>query len=79
MSLACDGVIIGIKDLSVNMPAYFNLEDLKTIDKEVFVCLNKNMHNSDIDYLKKTLIKLNNYNIKGLDSNVNIRIQTLTT
>ncbi len=66
MSLACDGVIIGIKDLSVNMPAYFNLEDLKTIDKEVFVCLNKNMHNSDIDYLKKTLIKLNNYNIKGV-------------
>ena len=64
--LNCDGVIIGIKDLSINMPAYFELEDLKNINKEIFVCLNKNMHNSDIDYLKETLIKLNDYNIKGV-------------
>ena len=66
INLKCDGVIIGIKGLSVNMPAYFELEDLKNIDKEVFVCLNKNMHNSDINCLKETLIKLNDYNIKGV-------------
>lgn len=66
VNLKCDGVIIGIKGLSVNMPAYFELEDLKYIDKEVFICLNKNMHNSDINYLKETLIKLNDYNIKGV-------------
>lgn len=66
VNLKCDGVIIGIKGLSVNMPAYFELENLKNIDKEVFVCLNKNMHNSDINYLKETLIKLNDYNIKGV-------------
>ena len=66
VNLNCDGIIVGVKGLSVNMPAYFELEDLKNIDKEVFVCLNKNMHNSDIKYLKETLIKLNDYNIKGV-------------
>ena len=66
INLKCDGIIIGIKGLSVNMPAYFELNDLKNIDKEIFVCLNKNMHNSDINYLKETLIKLNDYNIKGV-------------
>ena len=65
-NLNVDGVIIGIKDLSVNMPAYFEVEDIKNIDKEVFVCLNKNMHNDDLKYLEETLIKLNDYNIKGV-------------
>ena len=27
VNLKCDGVIIGIKGLSVNMPAYFELEE----------------------------------------------------
>lgn len=66
ISLNCDGVIIGIKDLSVNMPAYFTLEHLKDINKEIFVCLNKNMHNDDLNLLKETLIKLNDYNIKAV-------------
>lgn len=66
-NLNCDGVIIGIKDLSVNMPAYFNLEDISKIkNKEIFVCLNKNMHNTDLNLLEETLNKLNNYNIKGV-------------
>jgi collagenase-like PrtC family protease len=66
INLPCDGVIVGIKDLSVNMPAYFEVEDLKNIDKEIFVCLNKNMHNSDLELLEKTMLELNNYNIKGV-------------
>lgn len=66
VKLNCDGVIIGIKGLSINMPTYFELEDLKNINKEIFVCLNKNMHNEDIALLKDTLIKLNDYNIKGV-------------
>jgi len=65
--LNCDGVIIGINKLSINMPFYCELEDLNKIkNKEIFVCLNKNMHNSDIDLLKETMIKLNDYNIKGV-------------
>ena len=66
INLNCDGIIIGIKGLSVNMPNYFNLDDLKDIDKEIFVSLNKNMHNCDLKNLEETLIKLNNYNIKGV-------------
>lgn len=65
--LKCDGVIIGIKNLSINLPLYCDLEDLDKIkNKEIFVSLNKNMHNSDIEILKKTLIKLKDYNIKGV-------------
>lgn len=66
INLNVDGVIIGLKSLSVNMPAYFNIDDLKNIKKEIFVMINKNMHNSDLDYLKDILIKLNDYNIKGV-------------
>lgn len=66
VNLTCDGVIVGIKGLSVNMPAYFEVEDLKNIDKEIFVCLNKNMHNSDLELLEKTMLELNDYNIKGI-------------
>ncbi len=64
--LDCDGVIIGINGLSVNLPCNFKIEDIKKIKKDVFICLNKNIHNKDIDYLKETLVKLNDYNIKGL-------------
>lgn len=64
--LNCDGIIIGLNNYSVNLPSYFNLEDLKDIDKEIFVCLNKNMHNQDIKPLEEILIKLNDYNIKGV-------------
>lgn len=66
-SLPCDGLIIGIKGLSVNMPCYFDIEDIKGIrDKEVFIALNKNMHNSDLPKLEKILLELEHYNIQGV-------------
>ena len=66
-----DGFIIGLKDMSVNMPTYFNLFEIEEIsnilkDKELFISLNKNMHNSDLEYLKEVLIKKKKYNIKGI-------------
>ena len=65
--LNCDGVILGIKDLSVNMPFYIDIDDIQNIEnKEIFIALNKNMHNCDLKLLKETLIKLNDYNIKGV-------------
>ncbi len=65
--LHCDGVILGIKDLSVNMPFYIDIDDIQNIEnKEIFIALNKNMHNCDLKLLKETLIKLNDYNIKGV-------------
>ncbi len=65
--LNCDGVILGIKDLSVNLPFYIDVEDIKKVkNKEIFIALNKNMHNSDLNLLKDTLVKLNDYDIKGV-------------
>ena len=62
-----DGFIIGIKDMSVNANMYIDdLSILGNIDKDIFVSINKNMHNKDLSYLKELLIKLNNYNIKGV-------------
>ena len=62
-----DGFIIGIKDMSVNVNYYIDdLDLLNDIDKDIFICLNKNMHNSDLKLLKDILIKLNDYNIKGV-------------
>lgn len=66
-TLPCDGVILGIKGFSVNMPAYFELEDIKDIqNKEVFIALNKNMHNEDLTQLEEILLKLEDYPIQGV-------------
>lgn len=62
-----DGFIIGIKNMSVNANMYIDsLDILKNIDKDIFISINKNMHNSDLEKVRDILIKLNNYNIKGV-------------
>ena len=63
-----DAYLLGIENLSVNMPVYFTLEEIKNIntDKEVFICLNKNMHSQDLKLLEETLIELSKLNIKGI-------------
>lgn len=64
-----DGFIIGIKDFSVNVNYYVDINEfdvLKNVNNDIFICLNKNMHNGDLDALKDILLKLNDYNIKGL-------------
>ena len=69
----CDGIIIGLKDMSVNMPCYFSLIEiieinklLKENNKELFVSLNKNMHNKDLEYLKEVLTELEKLDINGI-------------
>lgn len=64
--LNCDGVIIGIKDLSINLPCYFDISEIKKINKDIFICLNKNIHNSELELLEKTLVELSKYDIKGI-------------
>ena len=61
-----DGIIVGIKDLSVNVNLYLTVDDVNNlnINKEVFVALNKNMHNSDLKKLEETIKSLKN--IKGI-------------
>lgn len=65
-----DGFIIGIKDMCVNTNFCIDvteLEILNTIkDKDIFISLNKNMHNKDLEVVKDILIELNDYNIKGV-------------
>ncbi len=70
-SKICDGFIVGIKDLSVNLPNYFSLEELdkiieKSKNKEIFLSINKNIHNKDIHFLKETLEKIKEKNINGI-------------
>lgn len=68
-----DGYIIGINDMSVNLPCYFSLEqaiDLITYlndkNKDIFISLNKNMVNEDIPLLEETIIKLDKYHLTGI-------------
>lgn len=66
-----DGFILGIKDLSVNLPCYFTLDEVAKIidefvDKDIFISMNKNMHNSDLDFAKEVLIELSKLNVTGV-------------
>ena len=68
-----DAYLIGIKDICVNTTFSVDLDELKDISdklkkesKELFILLNKNLHNSDIEKVKEILIHLNELNIKGL-------------
>ncbi len=65
-----DGFIIGIKDMCVNTNMCIPLDDLNILNsiknKDIFINLNKNMHNSDLESIKNILIALNEYNIKGI-------------
>lgn len=63
-----DAFLFGIENLSVNYPMSVTIQDLKKLktDKEVFVSVNKNMHNKDIPLLRSTLEELDKLNIKGV-------------
>ena len=63
-----DAYLLGIEKLSVNMPIYFTLEEIKNIksEKEIFISLNKNMHSNDLELLEKNLKELAHLNIKGI-------------
>ena len=65
-----DGVILPLEDLAVNSSIYFSLEDIKSIinltSKEVCVCLNKIMHNEDLELLEHALVSLNKMNISKI-------------
>ena len=66
-----DGFIVGIKNLSVNLPFYIeNIEEVVNFvrdnNKEIFISLNKNIHNNDLDYLKEILLLLDKLDINGV-------------
>ena len=62
-----DGIILSIDKLSVNDNFYIDVDELDKIDfkgKEVFVSLNKLMHNNDLDYLRIVMTKLKDKNVR---------------
>ena len=64
-----DGVILSLDKLSVNDSFYINISELDEInfnDKEVFISLNKLMHNNDLEDLRMVMNRLKNMNVKIL-------------
>lgn len=70
-NLKTDGIILSLKDYSVQSTIYYDLDEIKEIINkypklEVFIKMNKNIFNDEIDRLKEMLIELNKLNIKGI-------------
>ena len=68
-----DGIIVGLDKLCINMPYNFSLDEINELiticnenNKEIFISLNKNMFNKDLDYLKEILLTLDSKNITGI-------------
>jgi len=64
-----DAYILPLENLSINYHNTFSLkqiEELTKLDKEMFVCVNKNIHNNELNKLEKNLIELSKLNIKGI-------------
>lgn len=68
-----DGIIIGHENLTVNMPNYFCMEEIKQFNtlmkenkKSIFISLNKNIFNSDLKELKETMKELETLKIDGI-------------
>lgn len=69
--LEADAFLFGIKDLCINFQESYTLEEIKYyIEKyqkhDIFISVNKNMRNQDLDLLKRTLIEVDQMNIKGI-------------
>ena len=66
-----DGLILSLKDYAVQSPVYYTLEEIKKIKQEnstleIFININKNILNEDIEDLKKILKELDTLNLKGI-------------
>lgn len=66
-----DGMILSLKDYAVQSSKYFTIEEIKSIkennpNKEIFVNINKNILNNDIEPIKKVLLELDRLNLTGI-------------
>lgn len=64
-----DAYLVPLDRFSINYPNTFNIDDIKKLiglKKEVFVFINKNIHNSEIDELKQILIKVDRLGVNGI-------------
>ena len=66
-----DGLILSLEGFSVNARYTLTLEEIKDIrskldKKDIFVSINKNIENNELNDLEKILLELNNININGV-------------
>lgn len=66
-----DGLILALKDYSVQSRNYYTLEEIETIknnnkDLEIFISMNKNFFNEEIDSLKEMLLEIDKIGITGI-------------
>lgn len=65
-----DGLILSLQDYAIQSPVYYEISEIKdlvqTTDKEIFININKNILNEDIEPLKEILKELDTLNIKGI-------------
>ena len=71
-NIKCDGFILGLKDYSNFTSLTFDVEEVINIqnkydDKEIFLSINKNIFNDEIENLKEILKKLKNIKILFYD------------
>ena len=66
-----NGLIVSLKDYSVQSPIYYSLDEIKQLrtnnpQLEIYVNINKNLLNDDIEPLKEILKELDNLNLHGI-------------
>ncbi len=66
-----DGLIISLQDYSIQSPIYFDLDEIKKLKQEnptleIFININKNLLNDDIEPLKEVLKELDELSLNGI-------------
>ncbi len=66
-----DGIILPLKDFSVQSHIYYSIDEIKEIKKnypnlEIFIKIDKNIHNQELKPLEEVLIEIENLEIKGI-------------
>ena len=65
-----DSVILSLEGYAVESSVYFSLDEIRNLagnySSKIFVKMNKNFMNEDIESLKKILLELDSLNIKGV-------------
>lgn len=64
-----DAYLVPLKDLSINYINTFSLKEIEAItkfDKEVFVVINKNIHNNELSLLEQSLKEVDKLKVNGI-------------
>lgn len=64
-----DAYILPIKDYSINFQNVFCLDEVekfKVLNREIFLCMNKNIHNNEVDGLREVLTQIPKMGINGI-------------